>query len=55
MVMLLYLLAGMLCLVAYQHSDSWILTEGPLGRVRACLTFVSTNLSVPLVNFSVAF
>ena len=41
MVMLLYLLVGMLCLVAYQHQDSWFLTEGPIGKVRTCLSIVS--------------
>ena len=47
MVMLLYLLVGMLCLVAYQHQDSWFLTEGPLGKVRTCLGIVSTLFISP--------
>ncbi len=40
MAMLLYLLAGMLCVVAYQHQDSRLLTTGPLGKVREQLSRV---------------
>ena len=41
MVMLMYLLVGMLCLVAYQHQDSRFLKEGPIGKVRTYLSIVS--------------